>query len=504
MFQYLKNLYNQITKIYKIKNQLNIIQNALPIHENINELLPEFNKLKQMIFNCGSIYIKFLQWYISKLKANIIDEDTLETRNIEYFVNYFEDIFENCPFHSIEHTKEIFKNALVDIELDKYVDITTLKEIASGSIGQVYYAIRKSDRLEIAIKVKHPDITSDLKNQLALIKFLQFLQSFKFIRKHYNLIFNIDDFMNDILQQCDFCVEANNNKQFRENFKDSSDYIVFPEILFQSEDILISNYIPGQLIDTLSDTQKNKITTNFVCFFNQMLLVDNFIHGDLHCKNWKVRIQPNGKPQLIIYDCGICFKNINLEISTDFWFSLAKYDKHKFNITIKKFIQYDSNLLTISNTQIDYEIDQIFNTILKDSLSTTFLLKSILHFFTTHNITVHKFLLNFSILICVIEEFFKKGNIINKESQKLSTVSMFNIINDGQLDIISFCQVNKCYPKVCELFIKELDNKFIEYKNNVILNNINENKSPILQPILFSNIALSGLVFKPPQSENDT
>jgi len=229
-----------------------------------------------------------------------------------------------------------------------------------------------------------------------------------------------------------------------------------------------------------------------------MLLVDNFIHGDLHCKNWKVRLQPNGKHQIIVYDCGICFQNINPEISTDFWFSLAKYDKQKLNITLKKFIINDYNSLTITNEQIDNEIDKIFNSILKDSLGTTFLLKSILHFFTTHNITVHKFLLNFSILICVIEEFFKKGDIINRDNKNSSTVSMFNIINDGQLDIISFCQVNKCYPKVCNLFQKELDNKYLEYKNNIVSNNINENKTSSLQPTLFNTIALSGLVFKPP------
>jgi hypothetical protein len=76
---------------------------------------------------------------------------------------------------------------------------------------------------------------------------------------------------------------------------------------------------------------------------------------------------------------------------------------------------------------------------------------------------------------------------------------MFDIINDNQLDIITFCNVNKCYPKVSELLQKELDNKYIEYKQNVVNNDINENKTNDKQPTLFSTISLSGLTFRPPE-----
>lgn len=511
MFDYIKNVYRKINKIYQIKKQLDKINNILPIYKptdnNIDDLTPELDNLKTMIFNCGSLYVKFLQWYISKLKSNIVnisnfgdignDSSNLEAQNTIKFINYFEDIFENCPFHSLENTKKIFRNSILGIELQDYVDIDSLREYASGSIGQVYYARRKRDNKEIAIKVKHPDITTDLENQLDLIKLLRFLQSFSFIRKRFNLIFNIDDFINDISLQCDFRNEANNCNKFRENFRDSSDYIVFPEIIFQSEDVLISEYIPGHSIDILTDMQKYQITLNFMCFFYQMLFVDNFIHGDLHCKNWKVRFNDFGKPQLIIYDCGICFQNINTELTKDFWFSIGKYD-------IEKLIQASKNFITISNTSIsdetlEIEIKKIFNTILKDTMNTTFVLKSLINFFTKNNIIIHKFLLNFSILMCLIEEFLHKNDILNRERNNSTSVSMFDIITDNQLDIISFCQVGKCYSEVCKLLQKELEYKYNDYKKNAKENNINEEKENANTPTLFSSISLSGLKFKPPE-----
>jgi len=519
MFNYIKNIYRQINKIYQIKKQLDKIHNALPTYNpkysptnnTIDDLTPEFDNLKTMIFNCGSLYVKFLQWYISKLKSNVVNVGSdnsdnsdnsvsnLEMQNTIKFINYFEDIFENCPFHSLEHTKEIFRNSMMGIELQEYVDIDSLREYASGSIGQVYYARRKCDNREIAIKVKHPDITTDLENQSELIKLLRFLQSFNFIRKRFNLIFNIDDFINDISLQCDFRNEADNCNKFRANFKDSCNFIVFPEIIFQSEDVLISEYIPGNSIDILTDMQKYQITLNFMCFFYQMLFVDNFIHGDLHCKNWKVKFNDFGQPQLIIYDCGICFQNINTELTNDIWFSIGKYDIEKLMKTTKHFI-------TITNTSISdeillIEINKIFETILKDSMNTTFVLKALINFFTKNNITIHKFLLNFSILMCLIEEFLHKNDIINRERHNSTSVSMFDIITDNQLDIMSFCKVNNCYTQVSELLKKELDNKYIEYKKNTIENNINEEKENTNSntPILFSSISLSGLKFKPPE-----
>jgi predicted unusual protein kinase regulating ubiquinone biosynthesis (AarF/ABC1/UbiB family) len=143
---------------------------------------------------------------------------------------------------------------------------------------------------------------------------IKWIQSIDFIRKKYSLFFNIDDFLNDINLQCDFNNEADNSKQLAQYYEDSSRLIVFPKILVQSRDMLISEYIPAHAFETLTDFQKSHATLTFVCFFYQMLLVDNLIHGDLHCKNWKVRINPenNIDVQIVIYDCGICFNNIDV------------------------------------------------------------------------------------------------------------------------------------------------------------------------------------------------
>ena len=522
MLRYLVNIFRQLRKIFGIKGILeNIHTNLADEKKSLAEQQSQWLDLKTRIFVCGSLYVKFLQWYISKLKSNILDNaDTTYAQNLKAFVSYFEDIFENCPFHSLDDTRAIFAGlgGMTGILLEKYIHMNTLREIASGSIGQVYYARRLSDNREIAIKVKHPDIANNLEEQISLIRMLSYLQSFGWIRRRYNLIFSIDDFLSDINQQCDFNNEARNNKRLRANFQASQDFIVFPEVLFQSQDVLVSEYIAGTEFTSLSPMQQHMTALNFVCFLYQMLFVDNFIHGDLHCKNWKVRIIPAGeeskssKVQLVVYDTGICFSNSDSELTREFWFALGKYDLKALNTALRRFVISNSgvsgtsgiNLKSISDEELAMEIDKMFSTILEHSVGTGMIMKSILNYCSSRNIVIDKFLLNLSITICLLEEFFRKTDMIDREKHcDGNNVAMYDIINENILDIISFCEVKGCYSSVLELFKKEMDNKYLAYQVNLQENDIREGAKNNTAPILFNGLALSGLKMRIPGSSGD-
>jgi predicted unusual protein kinase regulating ubiquinone biosynthesis (AarF/ABC1/UbiB family) len=288
---------------------------------------------------------------------------------------------------------------------------------------------------------------------------------------------------------------------FINNFKDSSHFIVFPEPLYQSKDLLISRYIEGNNVNTLTDMQKYQTSLNFICFFKQMLFVDNFIHGDLHCKNWKVRYNEETKNiQMIVYDCGICFKNIYVDLTHKFWIALLNYNIDELIILLKEFIQHsnDKNIINFNdetvNNKFETDIRIILNDIIKKSMGTSIIMNSILNFFRNHNIIVHKFLLNFTILVCVIEEYMKNNNLADKNITRHT--NMFDIINDSHFDIIAFSDIKKCYPKLKKIFEIQMIDSFQKYKTNCKKNNIvckNKNKN------LFSSISLSGLTFKPPE-----
>lgn len=510
MFKFISKFYTQAKNLYNIKKIINKINSNVGLVEYSSDIQQSnFNELRDQIFKCGSLYVKFLQWYISKLKSNAVyqieniekvEKDNKNQNNniIEYqYIKYFENIFEQCPYHNIEHTLETFKKIFPDLILDEYIDITTFKVIASGSIGQVYYA-KTLEGQEIAIKVKHPNIDTDLQDQKPIITFIKYIQSIYYFKRKFNLFFNIDDFLSDINLQCDFNNEAENIKLFINYYKDSDQFIVFPKILMQSRDILISEYIHGDSFDILNTTQKSNGTLSFICFFYQMLLVDNFVHGDLHCKNWKVRVNPNNckDVQLIIYDCGICFKNINVELTRDFWFAIGKYDVELLAKTLKQFIIISKN--TINDDVLDIEIKNLLFELDSNILGTNVIIKTILNFFSNNNIIIHKFLINFSILMCLIEEFFKNNYVINSDNTILKSFNMYDIINESQLNVIAFTDIKNCFTKVGEIFKCDLQGKYQKYNNNILKNNIDTN-GKIIEKKLFNNLSMSKLKFNPPE-----
>lgn len=231
-----------------------------------------------------------------------------------------------------------------------------------------------------------------------------------------------------------------------------------------------------------------------------MLFVDNFIHGDLHCKNWKIRTNDTTKKtQIVVYDCGICFKNINTDLTQEFWFALVHYDIEKLIIILKDFIKEnnDINIDYFNHKLFDNDIHNLFKHIIEESLGTSLIMNILLNLFKLNNLVVHKFMLNFTILICVIEEYMRNNNLINKHINK--NISLFHIINNNQLDIITFCDVKKCYPKVKNMIELNMKDNYKKYKKNSCKNNIENIDNSDDGKQLFTRISLSGLTFKSPE-----
>jgi hypothetical protein len=78
---------------------------------------------------------------------------------------------------------------------------------------------------------------------------------------------------------------------------------------------------------------------------------------------------------------------------------------------------------------------------------------------------------------------------------------MFNIIIDNQLDLIAFCKIKKCFPKVHDILKNEIEQKKALCKNTHALenNSLLQNEITATKPNLFNSINLSGLAFKPPE-----
>ena len=113
------------------------------------------NIIVNNIKKSGPFLIKLVQWTLPKIE-NMYD---INPNNKEYgWFFKFEELYENCDFHSLEYTKKVFQREFKEDLNDKY---NSIEEIASGSIGQVYKIIDKKGN-EYAMKILHPNVHSQV------------------------------------------------------------------------------------------------------------------------------------------------------------------------------------------------------------------------------------------------------------------------------------------------------------------------------------------------------
>lgn len=261
-----------------------------------------FKIIVKNIKESGCITIKLVQWLLPKIET--IYDINKDNPKHSWFYN-LEEIYENCDYHDIDYTKKIFKK---DFSRDIDKDYEIINEIASGSIGQVYKVKSKYNGEYFAMKVLHPDTSSNLYLIEYLLKFLYNTPYIKDIC-HYYFPINVSDFIRDFKIQTNMINEGNNILHFSDAYKDQ-DVFVIPKVYKFSKNILIMSYEEGVTFDNIeaSEYMKYKMIILNKIFVKNNQHTHRLMHGDLHKGNWKIRIDDKENIKIVIYDFGFCWR----------------------------------------------------------------------------------------------------------------------------------------------------------------------------------------------------
>lgn len=163
----------------------------------------------------------------------------------------------------------------------------------------------------VAIKIRHPGIEKTIAQDLKLIQtitaFIGGFESYKWL----NLEKNVLTFSKSMKEQIDLRVEANNLQKFKQNFKGIHNInfptpitkLCHPLVLVETweEGIPIKNFYQP---DSQNIKLRNKLASLGVVLYLKMI-VDNFLHSDLHPGNIYVRLDKNNNPHLVVLDVGL-------------------------------------------------------------------------------------------------------------------------------------------------------------------------------------------------------
>ncbi|KAB8339104.1 hypothetical protein FH972_022040 [Carpinus fangiana] len=266
----------------------------------------------------GAAFIKLGQWAASR--SDIFPKQMCAIMG---------SLHSNAPAHSLRKTKAIIEKAFDGRPFEEIFEEFQEEPLGVGAIAQVYkaklqphLAVSSDNDLEettsltkrvrrnvdalakstprrvpssyVAIKVLHPDAERIVRRDLRIMGFFANIINAIPTMEWLSFPDEVAQFGEMMQLQLDLRIEAANLTRFRKNFKDrTTAWFPFPYSDYTTREVLIEEFANGiPLEDFLANgggIYQKEIANEGLDAFLRMLLIDNFIHADLHPGNIMVR-----------------------------------------------------------------------------------------------------------------------------------------------------------------------------------------------------------------------
>ncbi|KAL2341966.1 hypothetical protein Fmac_009906 [Flemingia macrophylla] len=282
---------------------------------------PNFRKLwlhvvHRTLEKSGPAFIKWGQW--AATRPDLFPRD---------LCTKLSELHTKAPEHSFSYTKKTIEKAFGRKISEIFENFEELP-VASGSIAQVHRASLKyrypgqqqAKPLVVAVKVRHPGVGESIRRDFAIINLAAKISNFVPALNWLRLDESVQQFAVFMMSQVDLAREAAHLSRFIYNFRRWKD-VSFPKPVYPlvHPAVLVETYEKGEsvsyYVDGLQGHERVKsalahIGTHALL---KMLLVDNFIHADMHPGNILVRVSQSksqkrlfkSKPHVVFLDVGM-------------------------------------------------------------------------------------------------------------------------------------------------------------------------------------------------------
>ncbi|XP_021726002.1 ABC1 family protein C21C3.03, mitochondrial-like [Chenopodium quinoa] len=285
-----------------------------------NSLGVEFRKtwlsiLRRTLEKGGPAFIKWGQW--AATRPDLFPQD---------ICTELAQLHSQAPAHSFAYTKQTVEKAF-GRKLGEIFEKFEEEPVASGSVAQVHRATLKfrypghpmKPKL-VAVKVRHPGVGEAIRRDFMIINVFAKISNLIPTLKWLRLDESLQQFAVFMMSQVDLAREAAHLSRFIYNFHRWKD-VSFPKPLYPlvHPAVLVETYEHGQSIlhyvDKLEghDNIKTSLAHIGSHALLKMLLVDNFVHADMHPGNILVRTKKRipgnqlfeSRPHVVFLDVGM-------------------------------------------------------------------------------------------------------------------------------------------------------------------------------------------------------
>ncbi|XP_076920171.1 uncharacterized protein LOC143581230 [Bidens hawaiensis] len=229
-----------------------------------------------------------------------------------------------APEHSFAYTKKTVEKAF-GRKISEVFDDFEEVPVASGSIAQIHRASLRNKHhskskkpLLVAVKVRHPGVGESIKRDFEIINVVAKMSKFIPTLNWLRLDESVQQFAVFMMSQVDLAREAAHLSRFIYNFRSWRD-VSFPKPVYPlvHPAVLVETFEHGESVSRYVDELeghvrlKSSLAHIGTHALLKMLLVDNFIHADMHPGNILVRSKASrkgifkSKPHVIFLDVGM-------------------------------------------------------------------------------------------------------------------------------------------------------------------------------------------------------
>ncbi|EAU37713.1 conserved hypothetical protein [Aspergillus terreus NIH2624] len=272
----------------------------------------------------GPAFIKLGQWAASR--TDIFPPEMCQIMS---------SLHSNAPAHSLHDTKKTIVKAFNGMRFEDIFEEFYEEPLGVGAIAQVYKAKLKPNLAEadsklltgepqslrervrknvdvlvkssprrvpssyVAIKVLHPKVERVIRRDLRIMSFFATLINAIPTMHWLSLPDEVHQFGEMMKLQLDLRIEASNLNKFRKNFRSrTTAWFPFPYMDYTTREVLVEEFAHGIPLSTFLEVgggdYQQEIASEGLDAFLHMLLIDNFVHADLHPGNIMVRFyQPS-------------------------------------------------------------------------------------------------------------------------------------------------------------------------------------------------------------------
>lgn len=179
---------------------------------------------------------------------------------------------------------------------------------ASASLGQVHRAIVRATGEKLALKIQYPGVDkaigADLKALKMLLGFMQVLP------KDLDLTPLFAEVKTMLEQEVNYELEADWTEACAYKLRDDDRYVV-PRVFreFSSRKVLATSFEEGVRFDdptvqSLPQERRNALAASFLDLYFRELFEWRTVQTDAHVGNYRARLGPNGRDQIVLFDFG--------------------------------------------------------------------------------------------------------------------------------------------------------------------------------------------------------